>query len=408
MSKSNEYIQLIISIIGFGVTCGIVSYNSDLFLIFILLVLGFFITISILRIYKRRSENKAISNANVNKKCFNLCNEIHKIMRFNARKIDKVLATSKEEKLRKKRKELILSLKQKINKTKKDINYLDNEETCRAIIETVTGLDRVLLLCEQYDFRIAFGKYIAKYSFNDSLIQKANIDFIGWSYILKGKTSFAKKAILKGIEQVDEYVKDPFLSEEKKYEALFKKVRAYRHLGSDHNLYSKEPLEAYKYLETAEKLLNEEELSTYYKKHYPRQFEEMMVGIEYGKDVCHLYEFKNGNKMLADEQDYFPKLRTALESIQKCKKIAKEFPNKHRYVKFLILENSIYQEISQIKKDKLPLDLKDIDLVNNVNSNMEVIEKHLNLSIYNDECMIAYLEQKLNVFYKTVKERVER
>lgn len=405
MSKSNEYIQLIISIIGFGVTCGIVSYNSNLFLIFVLLVLAFFIFVSIIRLNKKRLNAKSISNDNVSIECAKVCNEIHKIMRANGKEIDKALSLRQEDLMRNKRKELIAKLTKEEVYTKRDKGYLNQEKICLTIIQNVMGLDRVLLLCEQYDFRICFGKYIEKYSFNDEYIQRANIDFLGWSYILKGKTDAAEKAINRGIMQIDNYLKDnEFLTEDKKFDAIYRKIRAYRHLGSNHNVYRKKPDVALEFLYKGKNLLVEKEFNDYYKKNNVGKLQEMEAGLDYGVATCLLYKFRLKNKVLADDIVNMNYLKSALEYISKWKNIAKNFPNKHRYVKLLILENSILQEISKLTNKNFPAELKARNPIEEVDINMKEIESYLNLNIYSDESMIYYLEQKLKVFYQQVEE----
>lgn len=409
MSKSNEYIQLVIAVIGFGVTCGIISYNSNLFLIFILLVLAFLIGTSLIRLYRKRMNARSISNDNVSRECAKVCNEIHKIMRVNGKQIDKTLAMKQEDLMREKRKELIEKITKDKNKSDKDRRYLNQEHICLTIVQNVMGLDRILLLCEQYDFRIEFGKYIEKYSFNDEYIQRANIDFLGWSYILKGKTDAANKAIERGIAQIDNYLKDNnFLTAEKRFDAIYRKIRAYRHLGSNHNVYVKKPDVALEYLKQGLAILQEEEFNSYYKEHNLRKLEEMEAGLDYGYATCLLYKYRLKNKVLADDEVNRNYLKGALEKIDKWKPIAKNFSNKHRYIKFLILENSILQELLALDENKIPDFIRDKNLKAEVDSNIEKVEAYLNLNIYSDECMIYYLEQKLKIFYQQVEEMMRR
>lgn len=402
-SKLKDYAEIFSIIIALLGTLGIGASNNLVLRIIVSVALGVFALVIIFNYVKRKKKEKLMSNVGLTKEANRVCKKINKLIKANIASLNKYSQFTKEKLDR----DDINNFKLKFDNkpSKKTIDQIRNErlEISDYMINTVFDMDRILLLSEQYDYRIKFGKYIAEYSNNDMQIQKAYIDFLGWTYVIMGKNKLAEKYIKLGISCIENYLENtPLLSDKDKNDALMKRIRAYRHLGSNHNLYIKKPLECLTYLNEGLKLLNEETFKKYYLEKDNNKFVEMEVGLQYGVAICNLYLFKTKNKGLSNVESLSKYLKEASDLVVKYKDVAKGFANKHRYVKFLLLENSIHQEIKKLD-DSLKASFPEIAF----NENILAIEKSLNSSLYSDEGMIYYLEQKLDSICEKVNSILE-
>lgn len=352
---------------------------------------------------KQKKQEKLLSNVGLTKEANKVCKKIDKLFTANIKNLNKMNNVTEkkidEDDIQKMYTDKINGVspvqKKSYNERKKELLQL-----CEYITTTIFDMDRILLLSEQYDYRIKFGKYIVQYSNSDTQVQKAYIDFLGWTYVIMGKNKLASEYINKGIECIKEYLQyNPDMDEKAKFDAKLKLIRAYRHLGSNYNVYQKNPSECLKYLYLGMEGMKEQSLIDYYTKNDPTKYVEMEVGLQYGIAICNLYLYKTKNKGIIDKKQLASYLKKAIELVNKYKPMAKEFTNKHRYVKYVLLENSIYEELIKMSDE---YDVKESAKQINFNGNITEVEKFLNTSLYSDEAMIYYLEQKLDSIYEQV------
>lgn len=291
-------------------------------------------------------------------------------------------------------------------KTKKiEKNLKDNSikrdiinDICNEIIICVMDIERILLQTEQYNYRIKFGKFVAKYSQNTFFRADSLIDLQGWTYSMLGKTEDSKKLIKKGIEEIELAQKlNP--SDSNLYNELqLKKARAYRHLGSDHNTCKNNPQEAIKFLEKGIDIIDS---LNFIKK----EDNEIYVGLKYGLAEAYYNQYLK-NENINDTN----MLLNAHKIINKHLEISKKFDNKHRYIKFLTLQNKI---INTMIEKGLIFDYNENIDYNQINysvvkTNLIEIQKQLNFNIYADEAIFNYLNQEVEMLYKNIDDILER
>ena len=410
---NSSHIKNYIDIIAVSLTIlgsfGIAILDNWIVKVIVGVLLAVIIAASILyKQIKQRKQEKLLSNVGLTKEANKVCKKIDKLFTANIKNLNKMNnvseKVSEDEQIQKIYTDKINGV---VSVPKKSASERKQEllQLCEYMTTTIFDMDRILLLSEQYDYRIKFGKYIAQYSHNDTQVQKAYIDFLGWTYVIMGKNKQASEYINKGIECIKEYLQyNPELEDKAKFDAKLKLIRAYRHLGSNYNVYQKAPHECLKYLYLGMEGMKEQALIDYYKEHDYTKYVEMEVGLQYGIAICNLYSYKTKSKGYVDKKQLSSYLQRAIELVNKYKPMAKEFKNKHRYVKFVLLENSIYEELVKLSDE---FEVK--ENVNNINFNGNIaeVETFLNTSLYSDEAMIYYLEQKLDSIYDQVNKIIK-
>jgi hypothetical protein len=130
----------------------------------------------------------------------------------------------------------------------------------------------------------------------------------------------------------------------------------------------------------------------------------MRTGLEYGLGLAHL-------SYVTQDTRKTPKMETIVHLIEAARynglamTKAKDFPNKQRYLKTLLIENEIYNAQNRIGFTKnnflpAPMDKTAQDRLFAMsavqyNANLEEVESILKTSIYVDEAFEIYLEERI-------------
>ena len=285
-----------------------------------------------------------------------------------------------------------------------------NEAVLRSIRET----NRALLVLEQYDIRIYLGDYVLKHSFDELERAEALIDYKGWTYSLLGKTSKFKESVQEGIDALNKYLEDTEkLDKQRMTKAIYLLARGYRHLGSDIVIAKKSPEEARKNNKKAQEVLSKLDKTTL---DNDPKMQEMLVGIEYGIlnadyfDISNRY--KDGNKeQLVD--DILPKVIEARRLVE----ASREFPNPHRHLKCVLLENEFLKLLEPLLDEKLIEKHQEVltgffgesdDLRKTIcklfDDNTTVALDAFKRAIYADEMMETYINQEATQLFRIIKE----
>ncbi len=274
-----------------------------------------------------------------------------------------------------------------------------NYRICRNIIKRIFDMNRILLLVEQHQNRIKLGKYVAYFTNNEEEQIKAYLDLIGWSYILIGDNKRGFNAILTAIHLIESRIGEEYdgtipktVDKNLYYHYLFLKVRAYRHLGSTYYTYKN--IDALFYCQKALKILDtigfKEGLND------DAKFESMRCGVLNNLYLSYFYKFvrdsRRGKGDIQSLKDTLDNVKKDIDSIY-C---ANNSNDQHRLIKLLTLKCQLEKalDISGAKK----LDLKEFD------ANMSSIEKVLNKSIYFDDAMEVYTNQKIQLLFEEIKD----
>lgn len=283
-------------------------------------------------------------------------------------------------------------------------------EINNIIIFSMLKLERPLLSAEQYKARIRFGKYLLNHSCHPYDQEKAYLDFLGWTYSLSGRSKKAKEYIEKGIALLTKHLqKDSVITDYKMTQGLL--VRAYRHLGSDQTTMANNPEKSLDYFQSS--------LLEWDKLHAPIN-DEMHVGIQYGIAAAEITLFKKYTYKGQMSEKTFSLFQHAYRLIREYGPMAEQYPNKHRYLKFVVLENealSILMKLFISKNSEaftlagtILDDLTSRDSVTIVseitdryNRNLSTITNVLDNNIYADEAIASYLEQEVELTIQRVE-----
>lgn len=292
-----------------------------------------------------------------------------------------------------------------LKKTIKDSreNNIKVEKT-QILCDALHKLQRLLLEMGEYKIREQVGYILLRYSNNIYQLADAHIDFLGWTYMLGGtkiKAAKGEKHINKGINLLKFY--EEKLAEscdyENKKEVAISMARAYRHLGTTRYVirkeYSEEKSKAImKYLTEADKYLND--FKGFCKKQKDenddKKIKRMDAGIKYNKCLIEFFDVINGKgekklnevrKNLLDVLDIDEaKSNNIIKDI-----LEKEGVDPHRKIKILSLLSDIdFRFVYNYVNEKS--NLKEIS------DCLAGVEEILRDSIYFDEGMELYLEQK--------------
>ncbi len=403
--KIKEYIEVIVSIIGLVSTLGLGIYESNKIFIIICAVIFIIIMYNLFKTLSKRKKEKILSNSGLAKEANITCSKIMKLLKSNTKYYNKISKRQNKNDLK--------YLMEKIKfKTPISLEELISrrQKISDIILSSILDLDRILLISEQYSYRLRFGRFLVEYASDPEIKQKAYIDFLGWTYVILGKNKKAEEAIFNGIKIIDEQI---LLTDDEKVKNkyLMQKARAYRHLGSNHNLYTKYPDNSMIYLNEGLNILENEKFREYFLSDdkLKRKYEEMMVGMKYGIAISLLYKYKNNDKKInhGNLENY---LKQSKEIIDEYKNLAKEFDNKHRYIKYLLLENNILKEYNkkyELEHKGIEYKVNHEEFISKSDDNLIAVKKQLDLSIYCDEAMLFYLEQKLDLLKTRINDLLE-
>ena len=436
LSEVKDLIELgLILIAGVFSILGIQG-NDSMVQVALLIILGVaLLIVGVYKIYTKIKnsyrEVRSMSNINVIKKSKQHCKSLYKFARTNRKKLEnnKMISVMKKKRVEENKIIDILSgkvedekkkeeLSKRINKLKQD--YSDKNtvllmkgltehqdyKIAMLISDTFMKLERILLNAEQYELRIKFGKFILDFSDKELDKQKACIDFLGWTYLMMGEINKGEKAILKGVARAKYIIEN---SEDKKIiaKSYFNLARAYRHLGSARHTYENNPGKALVYLKESEEYFNKINQIDY---NNERKLEEMITGIHYGQAIACLFNFKEKlDKNLQTDQDYLKVIKT-YEDLALLAKDAKEFDNKHRYVKVELLRTKyleLFIDYNQYFAASLgeKMEIFKSDALNEMRISLKEVDDIFRLNIFTDEAVELYLEQSVKELkYNLVKE----
>ncbi len=287
----------------------------------------------------------------------------------------------------------------KMTKVMSESTLEKNYRICRNIISRIFDMNRILLLVEQHQNRIKLGRFIAYFTNNEEEQIKAYLDLIGWSYILIGDNKKGFNAILTAINIIESRIGTDYddtvpkgIDKKQFYNYLFLKVRAYRHLGSTY--YTYKSIDALFYCQKALKLLDtkgfKEGLND------DAKFASMRCGVTNNLYLSYFYKFvRDTRRGKGDIESLKTTLNGVEKDIEEIYGDGNKSSDQHRLIKLLTLKCQLEKalDISGAKK----LDLKEFG------KNMERIENVLNKSIYFDDAMEVYTNQKIQLLFEEVK-----
>ena len=436
LSEVKDLIELgLILIAGVFSILGIQG-NDSMVQVALLIILGVaLLIVGVYKIYTKIKnsyrEVRSMSNINVIKKSKQHCKSLYKFARTNRKKLEnnKMISVMKKKRVEENKIIDILSgkvedekkkeeLSKRINKLKQDYSDKNTVLLMKGLTEhqdyriamlisdTFMKLERILLNAEQYELRIKFGKFILDFSDKELDKQKACIDFLGWTYLMMGEINKGEKAILKGVARAKYIIEN---SEDRKIiaKSYFNLARAYRHLGSARHTYENNPGKALVYLKESEDYFNKINQIDY---NNERKLEEMITGIHYGQAIACLFNFKEKlDKNLQTDQDYLKVIKT-YEDLALLAKDAKEFDNKHRYVKVELLRTKyleLFIDYNQYFAASLgeKMEIFKSDALNEMRISLKEVDDIFRLNIFTDEAVELYLEQSVKELkYNLVKE----
>lgn len=436
LSEVKDLIELgLILIAGVFSILGIQG-NDSMVQVALLIILGVaLLIVGVYKIYTKIKnsyrEVRSMSNINVIKKSKQHCKSLYKFARTNRKKLEnnKMISVMKKKRVEENKIIDILSgkvedekkkeeLSKRINKLKQDYSDKNTVLLMKGLTEhqdyriamlisdTFMKLERILLNAEQYELRIKFGKFILDFSDKELDKQKACIDFLGWTYLMMGEINKGEKAILKGVARAKYIIEN---SEDRKIiaKSYFNLARAYRHLGSARHTYENNPGKALVYLKESEDYFNKINQIDY---NNERKLEEMITGIHYGQAIACLFNFKEKlDKNLQTDQDYLKVIKT-YEDLALLAKDAKEFDNKHRYVKVELLRTKyleLFIDYNQYFASSLgeKMEIFKSDALNEMRISLKEVDDIFRLNIFTDEAVELYLEQSVKELkYNLVKE----
>jgi tetratricopeptide (TPR) repeat protein len=298
---------------------------------------------------------------------------------------------------------------------KQKINLANVYRLNKLILDTMKSLERALLVVENYKARIKIGEYMVVYAPENRDKEKAYIDFLGWTYCLLGDYKAAKENIEKGIALIDRDLASEAI--ENKERIVFEKVRALRHLGSDEIESAKHPDVCIDYLRKADDLTGDQRFMNYANSEEGKQAcLEMHCGLDYGAALAHFNKYLLMVKRGGCSDEAIGELTLVARAITSNLPKAKAFENKHRYFKWLILQNEVRRSLHD-KRDSLLEETRkriDLDILGPMSSDgvlqgesdyladykknlgeMNVVIKN---AIYNDDVMVSFFVEKKEAF----------
>lgn len=295
----------------------------------------------------------------------------------------------------------------KVKEIVRDNKWKDNEN---EIYATVQSISRHLLLIGEYKIRYSLGKIIYRNTSNPLYQMKSLIDEMGWTSVLMGKrrsVSEIEKAILLSAvtfsKNNDQYILHVDELDDITFEKIFLVSRALRHLASiqfktieERIALSEQSLEALSFLENHQTQLPKDITI--------EKINEMRSGVYYGLGLVNLMAYNN--KSVVDKANHLSYLANAHHYNQESKLMSKDYINRHRYLKCLLIENEIYNSVTTKNIIAFPSLQKEAEKNQNFAeilnftcqdyaNNLREVERILNSSVYIDEAYEMFLEEKI-------------
>ncbi|MGN1262287.1 MAG: hypothetical protein ACI4UT_04445, partial [Candidatus Enteromonas sp.] len=282
----------------------------------------------------------------------------------------------------------------------------------QAVLRSIKDIQRALLVLEQYDTRIYLGDYLLRH--NASVLECADalIDYQGWTYSLLGKEKKFVDAVSRGIALLEKYLKQD-LSEEERKAANLRLARAYRHLGSDVTLAKKDPEAAIKNNEKGKAIV----LEAFTKKELSNgKVQEMLVGLDYGIANARLFALQQ-KSFKEHPENLLLEAAAGYEEAKRLSQVASTFPNPHRYVKCILLQNEFLKALEpgmekEAVKKVLPTLEKSFGKGENLlarvsqafDANTALADKVFGTAIYADEMMEIYINQEIAELFRRISD----
>ncbi len=407
-------IPLVLSILG-------ITQTDDIYLIVILyvvfvVVLAYIIYFVTSKIKENRKFKQSMSTNYVLKNIKRHSDSLLKFAKANEKKLIKNTSYNEFVKNRLEENELIKKFSKDIDNRKKKaiqskldivskrysdkstielIRKLSSEQdfkVAQLISKTFISMERLLLNAEQFETRIKFGHYISKYSFSSSERQRALLDFLGWTNMMIGEVKKGESYIFEGIKRAEEDLKY-VINEKDKAIFIYNICRGYRHLGSARLTVEKNPEQSIEYLKLASKHFD---LLNYDSKN--EAYDEMFYGIKYGFLDAHYHAFVNREKSLKNSENDYEHFLEVFKEFDALIAITKDFQNKHRYAKSLVLRTKyielFHDQYHKFKKIDVGL-LNETTLKTMINEDLEVLQILFKNNIFLDEATEEYMEQKV-------------
>lgn len=282
----------------------------------------------------------------------------------------------------------------------------DEEE---EIIQTIDSVSHQLLMVGEYQIRRKLGKLVVRNTKDVGLKIRATLDEIGWTSVLMGQKRairyFQDALIMTKMElkmKDKKWVLTNSLDDDETKDMAYLAARACRHLASTPFPALKERIEwSEKGLSLIEALESCETLPPYLNSN---KLQEMKTGLEYGLGLTHLSYVKKAKILPADEKTVEHLVKAAhFNGVAREK--SKDFSNKHRYLKTLLIENEVFRERDRIHfTEKCRIQIPGYSQAQDrllamsdpqYNANLKEAETLLKTSIYVDEAFEIYLDERI-------------
>ncbi|MGM0613770.1 MAG: hypothetical protein ACQESM_09705 [Bacteroidota bacterium] len=277
------------------------------------------------------------------------------------------------------------------------------------VLKEIRSISRPLLLLGEYKVRYLIGKLVSENTDKTEIKMRFMMDEMGWTSVLMGK----KRAVKEISEAIDlfpvtfnKYNKSISLNigdtEDSDLHKLFLVARGKRHLASTQFL---DPEKRFKISLEASAIMSYLDDVSYIDNVISKDKRNSMVaGIYYGMGEIKYEMATKLQKQESTALDFYETLTESYKYTELTARISKGFSNKHRYLKALLLKNSIINLMLSINNQTDFKDsVKDMEYgvelssntTKNVQENIDYIEKLLNSSIYVDEAFEVYLKQRI-------------
>lgn len=387
--------------------------------------LALLIIVAIIAFVKvKRQENNGMSNNVVILKTKQHCNVLQKYAKIVRKELQKNEQISQLKKNKEEEKDIIKrltnkkiskdeteELEKKLNKlietrdhkeTRNFLKTLEEEKTflvSQLICKKFSEMGRMLLNAEQFSLRIKFGEFLRDFSLEEEHRVSAYIDFIGWTNMLLGNTSKGERAIKSGIE-LARGIAENTEDEIKKNKYYFYITRGYRHLGSTRRTLEKNPAQSVEYLNLGEENLAKINKSVENFEH--NKFQEMDIGIKYGILNAQYNEFIINKKRYLNTEECYVKFYQSYLTFEDFITESSTFNNKHRYIKFILLEIKYLKEIKTecdiFRKYAPNSNLNPIMISTKIKDSLEIVGKIFKDNIFMDESIEYYFDEQVDYF----------
>lgn len=304
-----------------------------------------------------------------------------------------------------------------------------SQEDIELTVKAIKDIDHVLISTYKYKARIELGKFIEECSSNPAEVLRAKIDMLGWTYALRGQPGncataiYGAQVMFKKLEERNELPNLGDAHNKEKIDEIVDlailKSRSYRHLAAAPNIRRVSENFGIPQIEEARRILFEVSELTGLSKEQKEKIKRNRIGVEFGQ-VEALYDHA-----LIQYRKNDRNARNTLERACKfCLIFLSEKPNDeidetrmfttldeikgidvHRYTKQLFIINkmiflskNLYGENEMQPYTAEFSKIYGTKIMENLNNAKEV----LNSSIYVDEAVETYIQQRVEQVYNDI------